>query len=239
MRASGPSPEQALPFIERIPEGSEVYVAACQLKARVLRALGLPATALRVVESAIAQNGATPQLLRQLAELQNDTGAQDQSIESQRKLLAQRYDDFGARRVLIADALQRGQSAEVLEHIEAMNKLAPGVTDLLLAIASLYDALGRDDMVLSTYRKALEVAPESADVYVAYGRALLRTERTDLAREALARALALGRKTRRRASYSSRSRPGRATTRRTRWRRRRSWRRAATATAIRAPCSRT
>jgi tetratricopeptide (TPR) repeat protein len=189
--STGPSPEQALPLLARIPESSEDFVDAQQLKASILREVQLPATARRVVEATIERVGATPALLRQLGDLQNQSGAQDQSIETRRKLLAGRFDDVGARRVLVADALQRGATAEVLEHIDVMSRLAPGVIDTLLAIASLYDALGRDDMVLATYRKAMDIAPESPEVLVAYGRALLRTERPDLARQAFSRALSL------------------------------------------------
>ena len=189
--SGGPAPEQALPLIERIRPDADEWLDGQQLKANILRDLELPAAGLHVIESAIARTGETPQLLRQLADLDNAVGAQDQSVAARQKLLQVRYDDSPSRRVLINDALQRGDKAQVLEHIEAMNRLAPGMVETLLGVASLYDALGQDDMVLATYRKGLELAPESPEVHVAYGRALLRSQRPDLAADELAKALAL------------------------------------------------
>jgi tetratricopeptide (TPR) repeat protein/transglutaminase-like putative cysteine protease len=189
--AGGPAPEQALPLLERIEPDSDEWLDAQQLKANLLRDLELPEAAAHVIEAAIARVGETPALLRALADLDNATGRQDASIAARQKVLALRFDDAGTRRVLITDALQRGDKAAVLEHIDAMSRLSPGTIETLLYVASLYDALGQDDMVLATYRKALELAPESPEVHVAYGRQLLRSQRTDLAADALAKALAL------------------------------------------------
>jgi transglutaminase-like putative cysteine protease len=61
----------------------------------------------------------------------------------------------------------------------------------LIYVAGVYEALGRDDMVLATYRAALRIVPESAPIHVAYGRALLRADQPGLAAEALGAALAL------------------------------------------------
>jgi transglutaminase-like putative cysteine protease len=189
--ATGPAPVEALPLLEAIPEGDESWPEAQLQKASILNELELPAAALRVIDQAIDKVGATPQLLRKLADVANTAGAQDRSVQTRERLLALRFDDTGSRRVLIADALVRHDKAAVLEHIEAMGKLAPGGVETLLYIAELYDALGRDDMVLATYRRGMELAPESPEIHVAYGRALLRAERPELAADAFFRALAL------------------------------------------------
>jgi tetratricopeptide (TPR) repeat protein len=189
--SSGATPEAALPLLARIPKGSESWPAAQSLEATVLHGLELPSMALFVVKAALREVGETPALLRQLAELDNANGAQDQSLEARKRLLALRFDDAASRHVLINDALQRRATAEVLDYVDGLSKLAPGAAEGLLYIASVYDALGRDDMVIATYRHAMELVPESPEVLVAYGRALLRAERPELATEALSRALAL------------------------------------------------
>jgi len=109
----------------------------------------------------------------------------------QKKLLTVRADDVGARRVLIADALQRASIPEVHEQLEAFGEIAYGTTQTLLYVASIYDALGRDDLVLATYRAGIDLVPEASELYTAYGRALLRADQPELAAEALTHALAL------------------------------------------------
>jgi tetratricopeptide (TPR) repeat protein len=189
--SNGPAPEDALPLIDRIAKGNQAWPAAQGLKAAVLRGLELPRTARAVVQSALREVGDAPQLLRQLADLDNAVGAPDAALETRKRLLGLRFDDASSRRVLIADAMQRGATAEVLDHIDAISKLAPGAVDNLLYIAGIYDGLGRDDMLIATYRHAMELVPESPEVLVAYARALLRAERPELAAEALSKALAL------------------------------------------------
>lgn len=191
LRASGPSPEQALPIVDRIAVTSEAWPVGQLLAARVLKELGLPATALARAEAVAARVGETPDVLRALAELRHGASDTDGSLAAQRKLLERRFDDVGARRVLVADALQRGEYTEVQQHIDVVQKLVPGSERSLLYVASLYDAIGRDDMVLTTYRRAMALAPESALLHAAYGRALLQADRPDLAAEALGHALAL------------------------------------------------
>jgi tetratricopeptide (TPR) repeat protein len=190
VRASGPAPEEALGLLDRISDSSESWTAAQILRASVLHDLGLPLAALHATEQARAKVGDTPQVLRQLAQLYAAASAPDATIDAQKRLLAVRFDDIGAQHVLIRDALQRGATAEVLERLDALNRLSKGSIENLLFMASAYDGLGRDDQVLSVYREAMELAPESAEVLAAYGRTLLRADRSDLAIDALTRALA-------------------------------------------------
>jgi tetratricopeptide (TPR) repeat protein len=191
VQASGPTPEEALPLLRRIDKKSALWPAAQSVMAQVLRELDLPGAALALMLAARNELGDTPQLLRQIADLQGGVGAPDAALETRKRLLLLRFDDASARRVLISDALQRGATAEVLDQVDAMVKLAPGAVDGLLYVAGVYDGLGRDDLSIATYRHAHELVPESPEVLVAYGRALLRAERPELAVEALSQALAL------------------------------------------------
>jgi len=189
--ADGPVPEDALPLIDRIPEDSDSWHTGQLLRAGVLRELEMPESALAVVESVQKRIGETPRLFRLLANLYHAVGKTDQSLELHRKLLTLRSDDMAARRVLITDALHRGDTATVQAAISELSDHGVDSTATLRYVASLYDALGRDDMVLSTYRRAMDIVPESAPLHVAYGHALLRAGQPEHAADALAKALAL------------------------------------------------
>ncbi|MGD8859844.1 MAG: DUF3857 domain-containing protein [Myxococcales bacterium] len=189
--ADGLTPEEALPLLERIPEGSLQWPSARLLRARLLRDLGLPAAAASVVRDMIGEVGRTVRALSTLAELEHQSGDTDGSLALRREVLALRQDDGSSRRVLIQDALNRGDTPAVLEHLGRLTRMSAGSARTYHYVAEIYDALGRDDMALATYRHAMKVIPESAELRVAYGRALLRADQPELAADALFSALAL------------------------------------------------
>jgi tetratricopeptide (TPR) repeat protein len=189
--ASGPSPEDALPLIERIGKTDSLWPSAQLLRAAILRDLELARTALKVVEDVRAEVGDTAEVLRTLSSLYQALSDPTAAIELQKTLLTVRADDVTARRVLIADALQRSAIPEVHEQLEAFGELAYGTTQTLLYVAGIYDALGRDDLVLATYRAGIDLVPEASELYTAYGRALLRADQPELAAEALQHAITL------------------------------------------------
>lgn len=191
VKMGGPQPESALPAFAAIAPGTESWTAAKLLEAQILRDLGLVVTARTRAEQVAATVGETGSILRALAELRQAAGDPDAALAARKRLLAFRYDDIDSRRVLITDALQRGDHAGVMDHIDALLALVPGSERSLLYLAELYDALGRDDLVLATHRRAMALVPESAPVHVAYGQALLQADLPDLAAEAFAQALAL------------------------------------------------
>ncbi len=189
--ASGPAPDDALPVLARIDAAGEHGSAAALLHANILHDLELPEAALALVAEQRARIGETPQMLRALAAAESDAAHPDRALGAREQLLALRYDDSDARHALIDDALARSETQHVLDHIDALRAITPGSARTLLYVAGLYDALGRDDMVLATYREAMALAPDAAGVYVAYARALLRTPEQQAATDALRKALAL------------------------------------------------
>ncbi len=193
--ARGPAPESALPVLDKIAKGSSEGLAAALLRASIVHDLDLPASALaelKAVEKRLGDSGSVPvALLRSVIESQNDAGQLDAALRDRVRLLALRFDDGDSRRALIDDALARGDKQAVLDHVEALRSLTPGSVRTLLYIASVYDALGRDDLAFSTYRDAIAIAPEASNVYVAHARALLHSQQSNAAIEALQKALAL------------------------------------------------
>jgi tetratricopeptide (TPR) repeat protein len=126
-----------------------------------------------------------------LTDLLSSATRRDEQIELARKVLALRFDHVGARRALIDDAVARRRDVEVLEHLEALRALFPGEEKRSLYIADAYDALGRDDLTLATLKSAIDTAPESAELHVRYGRALLRGGKNDAAAQSFRQALSL------------------------------------------------
>lgn len=187
----GPAPEKVLPILDRISEQSPELIPATLLRVRILRELELRATALARLRQLIERIGPTAALLREVVELEEDQNHSNQAHEARVQLLGLRFDDSTARRALINDALARKDKAAVMEQLDVVRALTPGSLRTLLYIATVLDALGRDDLVLATYRHALQIAPEADSVYVALARSLLRAKQSDAAYEALKKALAL------------------------------------------------
>lgn len=213
--ARGPAPEAAVPVLDKIPKDSLESLDAALLHASLVHDLELPSSALgelralerRVAAPAAASGGpsaaggeaaaAVPTsdvpvaLLRSLIEFETDAGHPDAAMRERSRLLTLRYDDGDSRRALIDDALERGEKQSVLDQVEALRNLSPGSVRTLLYVAGIYDALGRDDLALATYRDATAIAPEASNIYVAYGRALLHAQQSNAAIEALQKALLL------------------------------------------------
>jgi transglutaminase-like putative cysteine protease len=217
LMARGPAPEAAVPVLDKIPKESLESLDAALLRASLVHDLDLPSSALgelRLLERRIASPvsgsntaasqpsaaGSSPQppaadvpvaLLRSLVEFETDAGHPDAALRERARLLTLRYDDGDSRRALIDDALERGEKQPVLDQIDVLRGLSPGSVRTLLYVAGVYDALGRDDLALATYRDATAIAPEASNVYVAHGRALLHAQQNNAAIEALQKGLLL------------------------------------------------
>jgi transglutaminase-like putative cysteine protease len=191
LTARGPAPEDALALLDRIPDSAEESIEATVLRAHLVRELELPATALSLLRGVLQRVGPTVAVLRELIDLESDESHADAAYQHRLALLGLRFDDGEARRAIISDALARGDKHEVLEELDALRSLTPGSVRTLLYVAQVYDALGRDDQVLATYRHAQTIAPEASGIYVAHARALLRAQQSEAAYDALQKALAL------------------------------------------------
>jgi cellulose synthase operon protein C len=189
--ARGPSPEQALPVLDKISEQAPELIPATLLRVRIMRELELQGSALARLKALMQRIGPTVDVLREVIELEEDQNHADQALAGRQQLLGLRYDDAASRKSLINDGLARSDKAAVMEQLDVVRALTPGSLRTLLYIATVLDALGRDDLVLATYRHALQIAPEADAVYVALARTLLRAQQSDAAYDALKKALAL------------------------------------------------
>jgi Flp pilus assembly protein TadD len=191
LTGSGPASERALALYQAIPRQGTHGMDGLDHYVTQLSRLGLNDSALAAAREGLAKAPRSAAWLARLADLLSNNTQRDEQIELERRLLALRFDHAGARRVLIDDAIAQRRDVEVLEHLEALRTLYPGEEKRALYIADAYDALGRDDLALATLKTAIDTAPESADLHVRYGRALLRGGQSDAAAQSFRLALTL------------------------------------------------
>lgn len=188
---TGPSPDAALPILDRVPPSSIESMEAAVLRSEILVALGLPETARSVIDAAASRAPGSSRWAGLRGRAAEEAGARDEAIARFREALTIRYDEQSSREALIGDAILRGETDLALSGIEAYLRLGSDHTRFYVRAAELYDALARPDEAMGAYRTAMDLAPDDADVRVAYGRALLRAGQPDVATEVLREALAL------------------------------------------------
>lgn len=189
--SGGPSPETALPILARLPVGSIEHMRGTLISAEILRTLGLGETARARVEAVAARAPGAPTWIGARASAAGSTERRDELIALRREVLAVRWDDLGSRRVILDDALIRGQTDEVVTQLDAYERLSRDRAQTYIMAAEIYEALGRVDQAFAAYRRGMEVAPEDASLYIAHGHALLRVGQRDAAAVALREGLAL------------------------------------------------
>lgn len=188
---SGPSPDEALRVLERVPDRGIQAMRAAELRADVYESLGLGETARATLERAAQRAPGSPAWLSIRAHAADSVQSRDQAMALFREAQLARFDDQGLRETILADAIVRGELDDASREIETYQRLSNDSVLRLLRVASWYEALERNDEAMGAYRAAMELAPDEADAHVAYGRALLRAGQDELAMTSLQTALAL------------------------------------------------
>ncbi len=191
LASGGPSPEAALPLLDRIPRGTREWMQGAVLAADVLRTLGLSDAARARVEAAAAVAPRAPAWVAARATAASASERRDEHIRLRQELVGLRWDDLGARRALMDDALARGERETVLTHLGVYRALAADRASTYATVAAIYEALGRMDEAFATFQQGLEVSPEEAQLFAEYGRMLLRAGQTDAGAAELRQALDL------------------------------------------------
>ncbi|NOY93175.1 MAG: DUF3857 domain-containing protein [Deltaproteobacteria bacterium] len=189
--AAGMTPDDALPILDRIRDRGRFGVEATLLRVQILQNLDLHETARSLVESLAPRTAGAHQFLRDRANAARIAGRQDRYLVLLREALAARYDDIGARKALLGDALRRGELEPVREQLAVLRALLPTNQPTLRYVAAIYEALGSRDDALDVLRHGTEIAPDAAPTRVATGRLLLRMNQQAAAGEALRAALAV------------------------------------------------
>jgi len=189
--SGGPSTEAALPLIAQLEEGTRQWMVGERLAGSILQTLGMPEAARARIERAAALAPGAPRWIGARAAAASAASRRDETIALREALLEARYDDLGSRRVLIDDALTRGDADAVVAQLTVYEQLAAPRHATYAMVAEIYEALGRMDQAFAAFRRGLEIAPEEASLFAAHGRMLLRAGQRDAAASALRDALAL------------------------------------------------
>jgi transglutaminase-like putative cysteine protease/Flp pilus assembly protein TadD len=189
----GPSPEDALAILDRIPAtpASTEWLDAAEVRADLLEDLGLAYSSRAVLEEAARHAPGAPRWMTLRVHAADAVGARDESIALATEALAARFDDQSMRELLINDAITRGETDRALALIDDYRALGNDHTGYFSHVADWYDALGRRDEAMGMYRLAMDLAPEEANVHVAYAHALLRNHQEQVAVDELRQALVL------------------------------------------------
>ncbi|MCB9595776.1 MAG: DUF3857 domain-containing protein [Sandaracinaceae bacterium] len=189
--AGGPNPEDALPILDALDASTVQGMRGAILASSILNTLGLGETARARVEAVAARAPGAPRWIAARAGAAGTVMRRDAMIELRREVLAAQWDDLGSRRVLIDDGLTRGDADAVFEQLDVYQRLAADRAATYVMAAEIYEAFGRTDEALATFRRGLEIAPEEAGLMVAQGHMLLRLDQTDAAAATFREALAL------------------------------------------------
>jgi cellulose synthase operon protein C len=191
LASTGPNPRDALPLLDRIPQGTSTWALAQLVRADVLDDLDLEESARAALQSASSVAPESSRILSLRTSAALATERHDEAMQLQAQMLELRWDDLSARRALIGDAMARGDRAAAIAHMDIFRQLAVDRTGELLAMAEFYDALGDEAESMGSYRAAIDLAPDDAGARAAFGRALLRAGQADAASEMLRAALVL------------------------------------------------
>ncbi|MBC7171428.1 MAG: hypothetical protein H5U40_03330, partial [Polyangiaceae bacterium] len=190
LRSTSLYPPDALSILDRLPSTGKVGVEAALLRAEVLRAMELPAAALASADRAAALAPDSHRVVEAQVAAAAESGAADRGVELARAADALRWDDLSLRRSLLADALHRGETAEVIEHLAVIHRLGRDDGSALAYVSAIYEALERNDEAVEVAQEARALAPDDAQAAVVEGRLLLRLGQRDAAANALRSALA-------------------------------------------------
>jgi transglutaminase-like putative cysteine protease/tetratricopeptide (TPR) repeat protein len=194
LRESGPGPEAALPLYRRAeaadPSGVFGFEAAYR-RGRLLGELGLPQASAATIETRAARAPSSSSWVDRLLGAQEALGRGERVHELRERLVALRWNDLGARKALVQDALDRRDRAEARRHLDVVHTLAGWSTARLRWVAGIQEALGDTEAALEVLAEARRLAPEDTGTLVAHGELLLRLGEPELAAEVLEEALAL------------------------------------------------
>lgn len=71
--------------------------------------------------------------------------------------------NLNARRALAQSELRQGKSGDCVQHLEALTKLQPGVASDQVLLGQAYLSLGKTDLALTRYGRALQIEPNNAE----------------------------------------------------------------------------
>ncbi len=190
-RRTGVRPEEAMPILDRVLAANPSDVTARIERALLLDSTGLTLAARAELERAANVAPHSAALLELRASMADRARLNDEARALRLTLSDLRGDDPALHRDLANDARVRGDRAELQREALAAIALVPYDTGLYGAAAELLETAGESDRALDLLHRALDIAPDAAELWRAQGEMQIRAGRRDDARTSMRRALAL------------------------------------------------
>ena len=173
LMTSGPDPGRALRVLD-LPMTTPAGMRAALRRARMLRGRGLERTAMSMIRRGLEQSGGATRWVRRYIGALNAAGRREESLTQRRRLLTLAWGDVVSHRVLLDDAIERGETDLALAEIDALRSLYPGSPSILRQAAAVFEGMGRRDDALDLHRELIALTPEEPEYHRDYGLALLR-----------------------------------------------------------------
>lgn len=173
LMASGPDPGRALRMLD-MPMTTPAGMRAALRRARMLRGRGLERTAMTVVRRGLERSGGATRWVRRYIGALDAAGHREESLVQRRRLLDLAWGDAQSHRVMLDDAIERGETDLALAEIDAMRTLYPASPSILREAARVFEGMGRRDDALEIRRELIALTPEEPEYHREHGLALLR-----------------------------------------------------------------
>lgn len=150
----------AFPFYEQVLKADPTRVEAIQGEVELYNEAGLPRTALKVLEHAVARNPASVNLLNMHASQLRVLGRGAEASAVEARYAGLRFDDrsYLEARLNLAVARRERETAE--RWIGRLRQVAPDSQWAYRVAARAYRGLGQSDRAVTELRHALDLAPE-------------------------------------------------------------------------------
>ncbi|HEX6274714.1 MAG TPA: DUF3857 domain-containing protein [Polyangiaceae bacterium] len=159
-RRQSPGFQEAFPLFDRVLASHPDDVMALQGRVELYNMAGLPRTALATLESALARNPRSVNLLNLYASELRALGRTTEAVEAETRYSSLRFDDGGFLGQMLELSIARRDKPAAEHWAERLLGSHPGDLWALGATARAYRALGEHERAVATYKRALDLAPE-------------------------------------------------------------------------------
>jgi tetratricopeptide (TPR) repeat protein/transglutaminase-like putative cysteine protease len=184
-------PRRSLEFLEPAVKKHPKHFPLALLQARALEELSLPRQADAIFETLARTFSDRPEVVRESSRMARRHEKVKESVALLRVAISLRYDDLESRRMLIAALADLGDVEAALKEQREVDALEPWEARSWLRLGEFAAVNGRGEEARAAFAKAIEIAPEEADVFERQGQSLARLGDTAGAIAAFSRSLEL------------------------------------------------
>lgn len=156
----GPSWRKATSLLDQVLARNPDHLGALRARSELYNSAGLKRTALAALERAAERNPWSVGVLNMLASQQRALGYETEAAESEARYFSLRFDDRTYLNAQVDLAVARRDRLGAERWVARLLEADPDSQWALGLAARTYRAFGQADRAVSTYKRALELAPE-------------------------------------------------------------------------------